>query len=88
MTEKFLPKGTLASIGMEATLTSGSDTYGGKITWTSSSRREAVFLEHGSTRGERVSLRKDGYYRPQGSPINGGRVLYLGLAETYRDPHI
>lgn len=88
MKEKFFPKGTLASPGMDATLTCGSDSYGGKITWTSSSRREAIFVEEGKTKGERITLRKDGYYRPQGSPLGGGKVVYLGLAETYQDPHI
>lgn len=86
--DKPFPAHTKAQVGMLATQQVGSDSYAGQISWVSPSQREAIFVPHGKTQGIRISLRKDGYYRPLGKTLQEGTLIYLGVAESYQDPHL
>jgi hypothetical protein len=67
---------------LPATQCVGATRHAGEITWVSDSGLEAVFRRTGASQGVRVSLRRDGYYRPCKEPIGKeeNRVL-LGKAE-------
>lgn len=78
----FLPSHTRATPKTPATQYVGADRHAGEITWVSDSGLEAVFRRTGAPQGVRVSLRRDGYYRPCKEPIGkeDNRIL-LGKAE-------
>lgn len=78
----FLPPHTRATPQTPATQCVGETRHAGEITWASDSGLEAVFRRTGAALGVRVSLRRDGYYRPCKEPIGKeeNRIL-LGKAE-------
>ncbi len=79
--EGYHPAHTMATTKMPATQLVGTKEVQGEITWVSDSGLEAVFRGFGASAGVRVSLRRDGYYRPCKQPLGKeeNRVL-LGSA--------
>ena len=78
-------KTVAARIGMEGTVSVGSDSYGAKVTAVNASGKRIHVDYDAETLGSgKFSLRDNGYWHEVGGAQNGRRLV-LGKAVEYRD---